>query len=667
MRKIPFLLILYWLVVLNINAQNVDSLYSQLDTSTVDSVITNTQLVLANHYFYYDTDSARKYYWQFVKLNKNELENAHATSKIGVCYAFDSKFDSALYYMGKAREVFSEEQDSLNIAYSYNSIGLVKINTGKYAEGIKSLLNSIKWKECLVGSYPTKTLQLASTFLNIGIGFQSLGQFDKAMEYYNKAQQEYVNENNKRGEYSALVQIAGVHFEKENFEEAKKLYIQIDESLVFEKNPYSLVKVYNNLGATLSRLGSYDEAESILLKAFDLNTKLGIDFSACKNLNNLGLLFYYQNNATKAIEYGIQALDLANKVDNISSQQTAMGVLADSYELNGQYKQSVEYHKQGNALSDSINEMEMNKTIADLESKYQLEKKQQTIQNLEIENQLRNLEIKRKNTVNLLTTLMLLVFVVALFFVIKAFRKVRKQKVLLDEKNRELETLNDSLNKMFAIISHDLRNLISGFKGSGDLVAFYLENKDTQKLKKLASHLSENANRLEVLLNNLLNWALSQGEIYSPQPKTIVINEYIDSLIALSENQAEEKNIAIENRIEAGTEVFADPNNFSFIFRNLLSNSLKFTENGTVIFSAETSNEKTIITVVDSGVGISPEKLDTIFTLKEDKKSVGTSGEKGTGLGLKLVHDFVTLNVGSIKVKSELNKGTTVILEFPNA
>ena len=667
MRKIPFLLILYWLVVLNINAQNVDSLYSQLDTSTVDSVITNTQLVLANHYFYYDTDSARKYYWQFVKLNKNELENAHATSKIGVCYAFDSKFDSALYYMGKAREVFSEEHDSLNIAYSYNSIGLVKINTGKYAEGIKSLLNSIKWKECLVGSYPTKTLQLASTFLNIGIGFQSLGQFDKAMEYYNKAQQEYVNENNKRGEYSALVQIAGVHFEKENFEEAKKLYIQIDESLVFEKNPYSLVKVYNNLGATLSRLGSYDEAESILLKAFDLNTKLGIDFSACKNLNNLGLLFYYQNNATKAIEYGIQALDLANKVDNISSQQTAMGVLADSYELNGQYKQSVEYHKQGNALSDSINEMEMNKTIADLESKYQLEKKQQTIQNLEIENQLRNLEIKRKNTVNLLTTLMLLVFVVALFFVIKAFRKVRKQKVLLDEKNRELETLNDSLNKMFAIISHDLRNLISGFKGSGDLVAFYLENKDTQKLKKLASHLSENANRLEVLLNNLLNWALSQGEIYSPQPKTIVINEYIDSLIALSENQAEEKNIAIENRIEAGTEVFADPNNFSFIFRNLLSNSLKFTENGTVIFSAETSNEKTIITVVDSGVGISPEKLDTIFTLKEDKKSVGTSGEKGTGLGLKLVHDFVTLNVGSIKVKSELNKGTTVILEFPNA
>ena len=666
MKKFYFITIVFFIVTFNTSAQSIDSLYHVLDTATQVQIQTKTQLALANHFFYIDTDSARKYYTQFVELNKNTSQNAEVFNKIGICYAYESRFDSALLYMNQALETFSAENDSLNVAFSLNSIGLVNINTGAYGKGIELLLKSADYKERLNTKYPPEKLSLGSTLLNIGIGFHALGNYDKALEYYNKSKENYVVENSVAGQNNALFQIAGIYVDTQKLEEAKKLYQQLSDDEQFAKSPYIAVKLYNNYGGVLIEMGNYNEAEIIVKKAYDLNLEVGNEFSACTNLNNLTNIYIRLKNAKKAIVHGEKALALSKKNHNINAQHSAVALLAEAFELGKQYRQSVEFHKQENELNDSINKIELNKTIADLEGKYQSKKKQQTIKNLETENQLRNLEIKRKNTVNLLTSIILIVFVAALFFVLLAFRKVRKQKVLLDEQYHKLEALNDSLHKMFAIISHDMRNLISGFKGSGELVSYYLENEETTKLQKMAGHLSENADRLEVLLNNLLNWALTESGIYKPRPNTVAIKPAIDNLIALSKTQAEEKNISIKNKIDPNVKVFADPDNFSFIFRNLLSNAIKFTQNGSIVFDAVSSHGKTIITVTDSGVGISKQLLPTIFGLKKENKTLGTSGEKGTGLGLKLVYDFVALNKGNIKIESEPGKGTKIIVELPN-
>ena len=301
-----------------------------------------------------------------------------------------------------------------------------------------------------------------------------------------------------------------------------------------------------------------------------------------------------------------------------------------------------------------------------MESKFQLEKKQQTIKDLETQNHINDLEIRRKNAMNLLFGVVLVVGAIILLIVLYILGKLRKQRTLLNDKNVELARFNDSLNMMFTIISHDLRNLISGFKGSGDLVAYYLEKDETAKLKELANNLSVNASRLEILLNNLLNWAISQGEIYSPTPEKVNVNETVKSLVDLSKHNAKEKGISIENTIDPSFWVYADSNNLSFILRNLLSNALKFTRKGLVKFAAENGTNTTKIIIEDTGVGIKAEKLKEIVDLKKEKKSVGTSGEKGTGLGLKLVYDFVQLNKGKISIKSNEGEGTTVIVELPN-
>ena len=664
MAKFFLLLFILLLNTYISNSQASDSLYFQLKSAKSDTSKAKAQLALANFYFYSDTDSARKYFREFIECNNSDLENAHAIHKIGVCFAFESEFDSALFYMNEALQVNLTHSDSLNTAYSYNSIGLVNINMGNYEMGIENLLTSIKWKEQLKNTFPIKTLQLASSYLNIGIGFHSLGQIDKALQYYLLAKENYLAEENIKGENMANIQIANAYSEDNQFDEAIAIYDKVAESKVFENNPYSLVKLYNNYGVTLMGKGDYIAAEDVLNQAYILNTELGIDFSACRNLNNLANIYYLQKKWDKAIEFGIRALELSREINDLQMQHLSASLLADSYEMKGDFQQSVNFHKQGNILNDSINSVELNRVISELESQYQLENKQQTIKNLETENQLRKIEIKRKNITTILISIILLIIIGALFTVFSALKKVRRQKVLLSEKNQELETLNDSLNKMFAIISHDLRNLISGYKGSGELISFYLENEEPEKLKKLAKNLSDNSTRLETLLNNLLNWAISQGGLYSPQPEDVPLKPAIDSLIELSKNNAIEKNIRIENKIKEDVCIFADANNLSFIFRNLLSNAIKFTTDGTIVFNAQEQNEIVVVTVEDSGIGIPPDKIKSIFNLKKENKALGTSGEKGTGLGLKLTYDFVLLNKGSIEIISEPNKGTKIVVEL---
>jgi signal transduction histidine kinase len=513
---------------------------------------------------------------------------------------------------------------------------------------------------------PAEKLKIASTFMNIGIGFHTLEQYDKALEYYNKALEGAMAEKSERSEYNIKLQIANLHNDTENFNEALLLYQEIIDSKVFEKSAFALAKVYNNFASAFQGVKKFTEAENYFLKAYKINQQLGIENSACRNLNNLGNLNLEINKPTKAIEFSLQALELAKKTNDLYMQQSVYAVLSDAFEMNKNFRKSVEYHNLEDVVKDSINALEMRQTIADLESKYQLEQKQQTIKNLETENQLRESEIKRKNTVNLFTTAVLLIIVVALVFVILAFRKVRKQKVLLDKQKQELELLNDSLNKMFAIISHDLRNLIAGIKSSSELVNLFIEKDEKEKLTDQAQKLIGNTNRLETLLNNLLNWAISQGGLYKPQTEFLFIKKPIDDLIELSKPAAYDKNIELISHLNTDDQVLVDPDNFSFIFRNLLSNAIKFTQNGTVTFHAVADKKFTSIHVSDTGVGIPPEKLKNIFSLKKANKSLGTSGEKGTGLGLKLVHDFVKLNGGIIKIDSTPNKGTTVIVELPN-
>ncbi len=231
----------------------------------------------------------------------------------------------------------------------------------------------------------------------------------------------------------------------------------------------------------------------------------------------------------------------------------------------------------------------------------------------------------------------------------------------------KLESLNATKDKFFSIIAHDLKNPISSIKNSVDLMArLYYEFSDEERLSYL-SGLKETTENVFELLQNLLAWSRTQTNRIEFNPDVFDLKLVADNITSLLANQASMKNICLQHLIKPGTMVFADVNMVATVIRNLVSNAIKFTkENGMIkIHSEITDKDQIRIYVKDNGIGIEQNKISKLFSITSNYTTPGTNSESGTGLGLILCKEFVEKNNGTIEVKSELNKGTTFIIELP--
>ena len=164
-----------------------------------------------------------------------------------------------------------------------------------------------------------------------------------------------------------------------------------------------------------------------------------------------------------------------------------------------------------------------------------------------------------------------------------------------------------------------------------------------------------------------MNWALSQQGRFPYKEENIDLEELIQEVVKMFATVALSKDQTIHLDLESGILVSADRNTMMTIIRNLLSNATKFTpKGGTISIGLEKKGKDNAeIVVSDTGTGIPEEKLADLFKLKEDKSSRGTENEKGLGLGLNLVHEFVTTNRGTIRAESKVGEGTSFFLNFP--
>ena len=150
------------------------------------------------------------------------------------------------------------------------------------------------------------------------------------------------------------------------------------------------------------------------------------------------------------------------------------------------------------------------------------------------------------------------------------------------------------------------------------------------------------------------------------EPAKTGVYDIVISTINLLKYNAKKKNIAISVDIPEHLQIFADINMITTVFRNLLSNAIKFThEKGSIIISAQDTGKSVEITITDTGVGIKKKNIDKLFRIDTDFSTPGTANEKGTGLGLILCKEFITMNNGDIRVESEIGKGSRFIVRLP--
>lgn len=243
---------------------------------------------------------------------------------------------------------------------------------------------------------------------------------------------------------------------------------------------------------------------------------------------------------------------------------------------------------------------------------------------------------------------------------------IEEQKSEIEQKNTELNQLNEAKDNFFSIIAHDLRNPFNAIIGLTDILLMNLGELDATRLKKSLENIKGSSQQAYELLENLLLWARTQTGTIAFRPVSINITEQAESCIELLAVQAARKNIKLTTEGNTSTWILGDANMMNTIIRNLITNALKFTPaNGEVKVGISKNDGYCMITVKDNGIGIPDEKLKKLFSIETAHKTKGTDGEPGTGLGLILCKEFVAKHNGHIDVISEVGNGSEFRVVIP--
>ena len=235
--------------------------------------------------------------------------------------------------------------------------------------------------------------------------------------------------------------------------------------------------------------------------------------------------------------------------------------------------------------------------------------------------------------------------------------------VLLEQQTQQLTELNTLKNKLFSIIAHDLKSPLYALRNLFQNVQLYDLPGDDIKL--LVPEVVNELTYTTGLMENLLQWAKTQMQAESVKPQLLDIARVTGEVLQLLRLQAEAKRIYIDSKIQHPVYVYADKDMINLVFRNLVSNAIKFTpEEGSIHIEAREMRSHIEIVVQDTGTGISEEGLRRLME-SNYYTTRGTGGETGTGLGLMLCKEFLSRNGGQMRIESQPGKGSTFAFTLP--
>lgn len=234
------------------------------------------------------------------------------------------------------------------------------------------------------------------------------------------------------------------------------------------------------------------------------------------------------------------------------------------------------------------------------------------------------------------------------------------------EIENKLTEANLAKMKFLSIIAHDLRNPFNSLLGFSNLLLANFDSYSTEKIKEYVSHMNNSAAQGHQLLENLLDWARANMRKIDVQPAAHFLSTIVHDTVALIAGSISKKEQNLVLELTDNVNIYADQNMVRTVIRNLLSNAVKFTpRKGNIKIRTGLSGKMAFVEVIDSGIGISQENLPNLFSLSNEITTLGTERERGTGLGLILCYEFITLNKGTIEAHSVHGQGSTFRINLP--
>lgn len=241
--------------------------------------------------------------------------------------------------------------------------------------------------------------------------------------------------------------------------------------------------------------------------------------------------------------------------------------------------------------------------------------------------------------------------------------------ILKEKDNLKLSELNKSKDKFFSIIAHDLRGPFGGLHQIGELLWLNKNKISEEKREKLTKALYQNSKNTFNLLDNLLKWASANAGLIIYEPSQLNLHKIVLNNLRLFNSQVKLKNLTLSCNFDRELFVYADSDMIDTVIRNIISNAIKFTPNGgeieIILDKVDKIKNTCTIAIVDNGIGMAKDSQLNVFEIDATVSTLGTNNENGTGLGLKLCKEFLTINKGTIWIESNENKGTGVFISLP--
>lgn len=656
----------------------VDSLLHQLKEPQNDRAKIEIYLKLGDLKTIENPNSSVVYYNQAIQLSKsiNDFyQIAKCYKALGNLYYNKSDYDHALSNYKLTQIYFEKSESPIELSSAINSIGNVYLSQGLYSNAYENFLKALK-----IAEKSNYLKGVASAYNNIGLIYNERGDDKKAIDFYNKSLQIFSKLDNKRGISSVNTNIGNIYTEEKKFNLANEYYFKSLKIDTETEDKYGMIICYNNIGEVYFKQGLLSKANEYYKLGVELGLETGNKSMLAMLYLNKANLYLAENDFDNAIRASLESLKYAELTNELKAQSNAYDVLSKISLAKHDYKNAYEYQKIKNSLSDSLANNDKYLKIKELDVLFESEERSKEIQNLSNSN--RENEIKISNQQMLIYGFIFLMFITIMFSFI--LLKQNKEKVKLnslltlnnikiEEKNKEiiekhndLQIANETKDRFFSIIGHDLKNPLNSIIGFSDLLQQKFDQYDPEKIKKYLEIIRDSAQRSNDLLENLLNWALTQGKSVEYKPEKISLKNKIEEVFGLLNVQAEKKNIKLQSNFSMNCEVMADSNMVYTILRNLISNAIKFSNpNSEINVIVNPVNAFCEVRIQDSGVGISEKDIDLLFDFKRRDK-LEKKKNSGSGLGLILCKEFVEKCGGKISVKSKINEGSEFIFTLPS-
>lgn len=591
-----------------------ESSYGVSVLETVDSLLPSQAVsakIIAKHYLYeFDTehqyeriDSAHRY---AISHKHYEYDLDYLVTKANLFY-FDQNYDSAMVAILMARKITnsSDKQKEIEILH---------------------LLGDV---------------------------FFALELYSSAEEYYNKANTLVINPSKHNAWRPRVINnnLGLIKIEKGDYEGAKRAFQdpinRLDQRPVNYDDSLRISYSYRKISYCLINMDSKLDSALIFTRfSLDFSKKHQLTVHLFPSYQNIIRIFiktdhpdsvrHYLSEYSK--QFPFEELSLDAQMEDLLLKSEISEYFGDTAQALDDYKKYLTLHNSThlNQKAAGIIKMLTDQEYGELKSNY-----------TEVNNQRRILMIA--------IIIVSILVVVILLFALKTWQL-----------NKKLLKSNQTKDKLFSIISHDLRSPFNSIIGFNDLIAESIERKQYEEVKTYNNIVIESSNSLISLIDNLLVWSKSQQNNLELEPASVGVNELIQDAVTFAELQAKRKSVLIKVIKTDNLKCYIDRPTISIVLNNLISNALKFSyPDNEISVEASQHGHHIQISISDNGTGIPKEKLKHLFEVSRSKSTRGTQNENGNGLGLVICKEFIDKNKGTIKVESELNAGTTFIISLP--